>query len=401
MNLDLIFLVIFGIVLYIFFKLNRSKFEVQGKIIALYKTKGGVKVMDKLSKVPKFIMHPLAFISILVGFIGMGMIFYILIGGTISLLTVPGAQPTVAPVLPGVSIPGVPNLSFFHWIISILIVATIHEFSHGILARYFLIKVKSTGFLIMGPVLGAFVEPDEKQLAKKSRFAQLSVFSAGPFSNILTGFIFLLILSLIIAPAISGMTESLGVTVVGTDKGFPAELAGLTSGEKILSIDSKQISNVDDFTKILQLKKPGDKISIKTDKKTYDVTLTKNPTDSNKGYMGIRVIATDTKIKDSVITKYGTFWPNALKWIERLFYWLFLISTGIALFNLLPLGPVDGGRMFLTGLSFIFKDPKIQKRVWGTISIFVLLLIFINLWPFISKLLGFIFSPLLSLLSLL
>ena len=100
MNWDLIFLVIFGILLYIFFRLNRSKFEVQGKIIALYKTKGGVKLMDKLSKVPKIIMHPLAFISILVGFVGMAIIFYILITGTISLLTVPGAQPTVAPVLP-------------------------------------------------------------------------------------------------------------------------------------------------------------------------------------------------------------------------------------------------------------------------------------------------------------
>lgn len=398
MNYDLILLVIFGILLYIFFRIKRSKFEVQAKIIALYRTKGGLRLMDKLSRVPKVIMHPLAFISIVVGFLGMAIIFYVLIRGTFSLITEPGAQPAVAPVLPGVSIPGIPTLSFFHWIIAILIVATIHEFSHGILARYFLIKVKSTGFLIMGPVLGAFVEPDEKQLAKKSRFAQLGVFSAGPFSNILTGFIFLLPLALLLSPAVSSISDTKGVLVVDTDKDYPANLAGISQGEKILFIDSKQISSLDDFTKSLEAKKPNDKVIIQTDKKTYQITLTKNPTDTTKGYLGIRVSAQEVIIKEQVIEKYGLFWPNALKWVERLFYWLFLISLGIALFNLLPLGPVDGGRMFLTGISFIFKNKETQKKVWILVSTFVFLLIFINLWSFISSLLKFIFSPIISLL---
>ena len=51
MNLDLTLALIFYTLLVIYIMKNKSKFEFHGKIIALYKTKLGLKLMDKISKI--------------------------------------------------------------------------------------------------------------------------------------------------------------------------------------------------------------------------------------------------------------------------------------------------------------------------------------------------------------
>ena len=398
MDFDLILFIIFCIGLFIFFKTHRSKFEVQGKIIALYKTKLGLKFMEKFTKLPKWIVHILSTSSILIGFSGMILIFYELIKGTFKLVTVPNAQPVLAPVLPGVSVPGLPKLSFLHWIISIFIVAVIHEFSHGIFARMHNTKVQSSGFLIMGPILGAFVEPDEEELKKKSAYKQLSIFAAGPFSNIITGIVFWLIALLIINPLAYGAIEYNGVQIAGLDENYPAMQAGLKIGYEITAIDNQEIKSVEDFIKIMNSKKPNDQILIKTKDKEFNLKLVENPNNKELGYLGIKVTGISAAIKEDVAAKYGTKLPWVLFWLSKLFFWLWLISIGIALFNLLPLGPVDGGRMLLTGLGIFIKKEKNTKKIWGFVSFFLLALIVINLLPFLKKLLLFLIKPIVALI---
>jgi membrane-associated protease RseP (regulator of RpoE activity) len=89
-----------------------------------------------------------------------------------------------------------PPFYFTYWIVIIAIVAITHEFAHGIIARLNNIKIKSTGFGFLGPFLAAFVEPDEKQMQKTSKFAQLSVLAAGTFANVLMTILFGIILIL-------------------------------------------------------------------------------------------------------------------------------------------------------------------------------------------------------------
>ena len=50
MNLDIILAIVFYAFLIIYFFKNREKFQVQGKIFAMYKTKLGLKFMDKIAK---------------------------------------------------------------------------------------------------------------------------------------------------------------------------------------------------------------------------------------------------------------------------------------------------------------------------------------------------------------
>ena len=76
---DLTALVIFIIIISIFFIKKRSKFEIQGKVIALYKTKIGLNKMDILSRLPTKFLTGLSITSITLGFAGMTIICYVLI----------------------------------------------------------------------------------------------------------------------------------------------------------------------------------------------------------------------------------------------------------------------------------------------------------------------------------
>lgn len=396
-NYDILFAVIFYAILFLYYLTHKEKFVVQGKIFVMYRTKLGIQMMDTMAKAFPRLLTFLGYCGVLVGFIGMGFIFYILVKGTFNLLTVENAVPVIAPVLPGVSIPGLPSLSFWHWILSILIVATIHEFSHGILARVHGIKVKSSGFAFLGPILAAFVEPDEEEMGKSAKKKQLSVFAAGPFSNLLTGVVFLLISAFIFSPIASSMVNYEGVQVVSVEEGLPAAEAGLKAGDVITHVNGISVTTTQSFTRLLSETKPGDTITITTSERDVTVISQSNPNDSNRSYIGIFISSVSTHLKEEVITKYGWFLPSAVLWTARLMEWLFLISVGIGLANLLPLGPVDGGRMMHTGLSTFIKHQSILTKTWMSITIFTLVLIFINLWPYILKLLLFLFGPFVAL----
>ena len=397
MNLDLIFALIFYGIIFLLFIKYRNKFEVQNKIFVLYKTKLGIKLMNKLSsKIPR-ILHYISYLSITIGFIGMIITFLFLIKGVWNMIFIPNAIPVLAPVLPGVSIPGVPTLSFWHWIIAILITAVVHEFFHGVYASLAKVKIKSSGFAFLGPILAAFVEPDEKQLAKKSTHKQLSVLSAGPFSNIVLAFVFFLIGIFIIAPVTSSILELNGIQIVDINKDLPIAQTSLKSGDQILAIDNETVINQTHFSSIIKSHKPGDILNIQTQDKIIPVELSSNPENKSLPIMGVTISYAKADIKPSIKKIFGNT-PLALFWILKLVFWVYAISLGVGLFNLLPLGPVDGGRMFYSASLFIFKKQEKAKKVYQYATLLCLLLIFINLSPYIIKLLAFLIQPLIALL---
>ena len=446
MNLDLLFAIIFySLILVLFFK-YRSRFEVQGKIVALFKTQLGIKWMESISKkdeqkwlvvlgyillIAGLILGVFGFVAnhqlwlivgsfslffglllaiplnlwghigTTIGFIGMAVILFLLVKGTITMLFVADAPPAVAPVLPGVSVPGLPNLSFWHWIVAIFLVATVHEFSHGIWARLYKIKIKSSGFLFFGPILGAFVEPEEKELNKKSKPKQLAVFAAGPFSNIIFGIFFLLIMNFITGPLYGNVYEGTGINIQTIIENQPAEQAGLVAPIIIYEINGQKTTDAVQFLNATASLKPNDKVKVVTDKGSYDLVAGKNPDNESRGFIGVADFTLKAAPKTAIIEKYGSFLPSAVEWINMLVFWLVVMNFGIGLFNLLPLGPIDGGRMFLTAMLGIFKNETKAKKIWGFMSFFCLMLIFINLAPYLWKLLLFILKPFTLLLTLL
>ncbi|MFH1209382.1 MAG: site-2 protease family protein [archaeon] len=389
MNYDLIFAIIFYGLIYIYYLKHKDKFQIQGKIFALYKTKLGLKLMDKLSKVSPKLLRFIGKIGILIGFVGMFLIFYLLISGTIKLIFVPKAPPTVAPVLPGVSIPGLPILSFWHWIIAILIVAIIHEFSHGLFARLYNVKIKSSGFAFLGPILAAFVEPDEKVLNKRNKKQQLSIFAAGPFANIILAFLILLITQFIFYPINSSLTENNGLLIAAIEPNMPANMSNIEPGTIITGINDQRTFTTDSFISEISKTKEGSSITVNTNKGDYEVIPV-----FIEGKPKLGVSLTESKDYKKNVPK---FIQSSLVWIFELLFWLWVISLGIGLFNLLPLGPVDGGRMFLAGLM-IFTNKEKAHKIWKIVSIFCLLLIIINLLPYLFKLVSWLFNLIISIL---
>lgn len=396
-NLDLILAGVFYLILYLVFLRYRERFEVQGKIFVMYKTKWGIRLMEKLADIsPKF-WHFVAYVSITTGFLGMAIIFWIIVRGTWDLIFVPAAQPVLAPVLPGVSIPGAPTLSFWHWIIGILVIAVIHEFMHGVYCKVYKVKIKSSGFAFLGPILAAFVEPDEKILNKKEKQKQLAVLSAGPFANIILAGIVFLVLVFVINPLGASLVEQEGVMIRNVDPNFPINNTILGPGDTIDTINGIIITDPEQFGEVLDGFGPGETIEIMSGVKDVTVVLGENPQDAERAMLGVGVSHARVEIKD----KYSWFKPfySTFLWLMLLGFWLFIISLGVGLFNLLPLGPVDGGRMFHIAALWWTKGDEKKARTWWMVFTWIcLILIFINLLPYLVKLINFLFGPIFTLL---
>ena len=125
--------------------LNRKRFDMHG-IMALYRTKVGLKLMDKWANKHREGLKLLGYIGIGAAYVGLIFITVVLIKSLITLFTVPGAPPAVSPVLPGVKIAGtgltMPLIT--GWLV-LFVVVLVHEFAHGVVARVHNIKVKNSG----------------------------------------------------------------------------------------------------------------------------------------------------------------------------------------------------------------------------------------------------------------
>ncbi|MBI2558633.1 site-2 protease family protein [Candidatus Woesearchaeota archaeon] len=379
-----VFLILLSIILY----LKRKNLDTKQIIpyflyFSMYRTKFGLNLMDSVSKKYRKFMVYLGYAGILIGFLGMALISYGLVNNLYVLFTKPEAAPGVGLVLP-FKAKGIFYVPFFYWIISIFVIAVVHEFAHGLIARAHNLKVKSSGFAFLGlivPVIpAAFVEPDEKALRKRPHKEQLSVFAAGPFSNIVIAFLFMAIASFVIAPIVNGIMEPNGVKItdyVSGNQTFPAENSGMRIGEIILEVDNKPTPYIDNLSTIMKTKKPGETATVKTDKSTYQIKLAKNPENESLAYLGA-YLEQSTKVKDSLKTAYGEFIADSLIWVYGLFAILFILNFGIGLFNLVPLGPLDGGRMLQLALHKFFDKEKGDK-VFYYVGIFFLVIIFVNI----------------------
>jgi membrane-associated protease RseP (regulator of RpoE activity) len=205
---DLILLAIFVVFIAIFLFVKRKNVKKEG-LLLLYKTGFGIKLINRVGNKYKKTLNVLSWISIVLGFLLMaGMLYlfgkivwiYIFNASLIKMIKIPPVTPLI-PYLPQIfKLNFLPPFYFTYWIVIIAIVAITHEFAHGIFAVSKKVRVKSTGFgffpFFLPIFLAAFVELDEKQMAKKKNSSQMAVLSAGTFANILTAVLFFGVLAL-------------------------------------------------------------------------------------------------------------------------------------------------------------------------------------------------------------
>lgn len=366
---------ILGIIGFLAFK-YRKKLEVQSLFFpviyfVMYRTRWGLRWMDRVgTKYSRFWSFVFTF-GVVLGFVAMVLICVELINSTISLLLQPEAAPGVMPVLP-VKVKGAVAVPFLYWVISIFVIAVVHEFAHGIASRHVGVRVKSSGLaalcLFIPVIPAAFVEPDEKRIPKIPVRQQLKVFAAGPLANIVTAFAVLLLV-VAAGPAINSVLEPSGVEVDRLQPGSPAASV-LEEGMVIESIAGSRLTTVDNFSQAMASLGAGETVKVATSRGEFQVELSESPQQPEKGYLGV--------YPKQVYSSSGWF-PEAgvplLQWILGLLSWLFFLNLGIGVFNLLPVGPLDGGHM-ISALCDKFNTPRVYKFV----SIFFLAIVLMNVF---------------------
>src|SRR3989338_1409680 len=391
LSLDIILLLIFGVILLAVILINRKRVELQKILfpvlyLILYKTRWGIDLMDRLANRYRNFIKILGYSSIGIGFVGMIYATYLITSIMIKFLIAPRTtDPGLSIVMPGTYVPGVGQLSFFYWIIGIFIIAVIHEFTHGVVARAHNVELKSSGFAVFSVIMplfpAAFVEPNEKKLAKESDVVQFSILAAGPVSNIVMAIIILLIFPYVINPNISAPFEDTFTTPVGFSfhvlNNTPASNAGIESGAVFVEVNEKQINSSQLFLTTIYGIQPSQTVKLKDIKgKTYTVVATKHPQVEGKGYFGLDI----TSVRNEKVLKADKQTSGKIFfWFKDLFKWLFLLSFVIGVFNLLPLGPVDGGRMLQIALLKTTNNKKIAHKEWSYVAILLLLLLAIGL----------------------
>lgn len=435
MIFDLGLLVIFCIWVFWFLHTRKHNLTKEGWMY-LYKTQLGVKYIDKFSQKYSKLLYRLRYPIIILGLMLMGIMLFLLIQTVYIYVTFPQITqiikaPPVMPLIPyfpqlfGVQTL-MPPFYFTYFIIALLIVAVVHEFSHGIYMRLFKVRIKSTGFAFLGPILGAFVEQNEQDLVKKSRRNQMTVLAAGVFANILFAGIFFLLLvgffylayqpagyvfsdyaySVVNVKNITGFDNgNNNFTRVYTNNnrtylfaGNSSHLANVLKNEKleliilyenapainanirgvIIQINDVLIKNREDLSEFLQNKNPGDVVDIKTKtsegEKTYRIELTSNPLNNSKAFLGIMNTGKSSRgilgnvagflgsFKDPTTYYEEKYLPSATLYFYNLLWWIMMINLFVGLFNMLPLGILDGGRFFYLGIYGILNKMGIEKN---------------------------------------
>lgn len=381
MSVDGFAAILFVLFLAVFLWKKRDKVILQRALfpllyVVMYRSKLGIKSMNSLAKRwPRF-LRVLGDVGIVVGFIGMVFICYELVRGTIKLFTTPDAAPGIQPVLP-IEAQGVFFVPFLYWIISIFLLAVVHEFAHGVIARVHKMPVKSSGFaflcLIVPVIPAAFVEPDEKVLRRRSFRQQWAVFAAGPVSNILFALL-VLVIALPFAPVMTAAFAPTGVEVVSLGEGGAAETAGLAQGDIITFLNDVPITSTQNVSEVIDAASPGDNVTIKTKTNEYMATLNAKEGNESAAVLGINGKAF-VEPKEEFVAAYGAWLPSVIKWVAGLLFWLFLLNVGIGLFNLVPIGPLDGGRMLqLVCLKFFKKQTALKVWSWTSFAFITLIL---------------------------
>lgn len=386
--LVLILIIITFVVIY------RRRFSVEGKVLFIYRSKLGLKLMKRLSKYRRAI-NVYSTIGVAVAFGAIAYMLYLLIPYIGLMFSHP--KTTMAmfyPVLPIEGVPGVLGVPVLYWLIAIIVLVAVHEASHGFVALSKKIKLKSSGFgffLAFLPL--AFVEPNERQFEKASRLDKLRVLSAGSFTNIIFGLaafgLYILLSNFIVSAGL--VTFAPLILHIGAAAAGPAYAMHLPQNLSVVKINGQSFYSTANVLSLMRGVEPGQYVNLtNASGAVYSIKSVFLPTmnSSTHSYIGnfTGIYLTASKEQPSLLNPIsqtafptGAFNSQALYWLDGLLLWLLLIGVGLGLANLLPIFYItDGCKIVNVALSYAIKDKKRLMAVTNYIiivfSVFVLFL---------------------------
>jgi membrane-associated protease RseP (regulator of RpoE activity) len=252
---------------------------------------------------------------------------YILIQNLWNFIFRPENASPVQPLIPGVTI----SISSLPWFLAATgIVIFAHELSHGIQCAVEGIPIKNSALLIAVITIGGAVEPDEEAIQEASNMAKMRIFASGGFMNLLIGLITIPIF------IISNLVNAIQITKVIYQLIQIIIAIGIlvTSFLLIISVIS------------LLYTKNNSIYSIKSKDKYRNL---------------LNLILLDIILFAISITFLVIIDMKLIQALNIFLNWIYFISINLAMINMLPLGPLDGGVMWRTWTNTQENSRILQK----------------------------------------
>jgi regulator of sigma E protease len=248
---------------------------------------------------------------------------------------------------------------------------------------------------------------------------------AGPFANVVAA---VAILAGVLM--ISGVVTGVRPEVRQIEPGSMADRVGIAPGDRLVAVDGNRIKTWEGFTQKISERRPGEKISVTVERggaeRTFTGELGADPTSPDRALVGVRpeviktrygpleslglalqqvvrvtgllgvfvgdLVSGERSLYNNVTGPVGIASVGSTS-VEQGFFpqLLALISINLALFNLLPILPLDGGHLMFIAAEKVLGRPVSQETMGRIAAVgiaLVLMLFLFATYADLSKLLA-------------
>jgi len=333
--------------------LKRLGLKLEGGVI-LYRTERLNRSIARVAERHATAIKVFGDVSAVAGFALMVYGLYFFHRNLVSFLAHPETASPVSPVVPGLTV-GLDVLPYF--LLAVFLAIAPHELAHALTASAEGLRVKSTGLFLAAVFPGGFAEIDEDQLEKAGLRAKLRVLSSGSAANILT--------FIILVPLMVALVQPVGVKVTGVMPGYPAA-SSLKPGDIIISVNGFKTPTLETFANAMAGLHPGDKVNLTVlrgrSELTFSLTLATHPGNASRGFLGVQI--------QQAVSDENTY---------NLLMWSLMVTSSVAVINMLPVVPLDGGRVFKALLEKLIGEQKARFAA-GAATLYTVALVAVNIY---------------------
>lgn len=314
-----------------------------------------------------------------------------------------------------------------HFIFAKLMGVYVYEFSLGMGPRLLHKKGKETDYCLRLIPIGGFCSmageevdeeeikvPKKRRLQAKKPWQRFLIMFFGP------GFNFIFAILIIFSISLIWGSRSYNPIISSSDKAYPAYIAGIEKGDRIVEINNKKVKTLDDAAIYLTIVDHKEKTKIVVEKesgvekeyKIFPKKVTKKGTTSYKYGIGLvgkkqhgfvnsikyTFVKTGSLFKQMWITVkslftggikvtqlsgpvgiYSIVGEQAKAGLSSILYLMAFLSINVGFINLLPLPAFDGGHILFIIIEKIKGSPvtpKVENMI-HTVGLFLLMALMI------------------------